>query len=725
MTEPSAHAIEIARFLDSTAAPAMVRAGVEANNANAIVDEIQRSLGPNAGWFDLWAAIDNQVGSAQSDLQNSLLDFRSSFENECLNAAVIRIEKAFAQSPEDGWREWLKTLAEALSNFRLIFSKRLFEPRFPFRETDREYVEQLRTAVSYMSRGQWMESYKYLNYLSEHDWLPAAARGRLLSILGQIQSIHFAVDPAAQELFETAEKLAPEDGSVLSAVGQFWQKTGNISKAEEYFNRGMKFASHMPNAYCDLGDLYDSRGDAEKAKSFYETAVKACPGYSLGYGKLMSFLGRPQNLEAHESELLPLLKTGIIVSPEDEYQLYVDYGNIYLQNLQFDKAREAYQKAIDLDPARPYSHVFMAQSYEKEERFEDAKQVYRNLLVVAPDSYEGGFGLALLAQQSEEWAEALEWYQKTSRTVTELAPTFDARVAEMYARLKDYEKAEEIATSALRTDTNNEAARSVLITIAGDYYREQNKRAEAIRVYDQMFEIVGDSYTADYHNLRGNLNYYFEDYEQAASEYRLALKAADKPVFHRNLSLACRQTKQYEEAAVELKKAFDLDKDVATYNKERSLLLNAEANDFYALENYRKSIDLYTEALACDATDEVIHSNLAGAWENLKEPGMAAQAIANAITSYQNARSINSSEKYTLAIDRLTAKKAFLESYGESATAWLPLVTPIAVEVAPDLVPLVQGKDGNPLSEEMRLRLSEMRARVQEFLWRLITRRSF
>jgi flagellar biosynthesis component FlhA/tetratricopeptide (TPR) repeat protein len=711
MTEHST-ATEIERLLQA-AGPAMVRAGVEVNSARAILDEIENSLDQEAGWHDVWAAIDNKVAIAQPELQRNLIEFRSWFETELTATALNRIKEAFAKSADDGWREWVKTLAEAVSNFRFVLSARLCEPPFPFRESDRETSNQLRTCINYLGQGRWMEGYTYLDYLGSQEWLPAKVRARLLSMLGQIQLIHFDVQAAAKEFFDTAERLAPNDGVVLSAVGQYWIKSEKDENATACFTRAIEIAPQIPNAYCDLGEFYEGKGDLEKAKSLYEAAIKACPGNSLGYGKLMAFLGLPANLERHENDLLLLMKTGIIVSPEDEYQYYLDYGSIYDKSFQYEKSRASFQQAIDFDPSRPYGYVAMAQSHERENQFDAAKEIYRKIIEMMPDSVEGYLGLAILAHQAKEWSEALEWYQKTPRNVKNLAGTLDAKVAEMHARLKEYDKAEEIAKQVLRADKTNEAAKSVMQTIAGDFYRELNDRAEAIRVYNEMFDIIGDSYTADYHNLLGNLNYYFEDYQQAANEYRLALKAGDKPVFHRNLALACRQTKFYEEAEAELKKAFELDKDERTYNKERSLLLNTEGNDFFALGNYGKSIELYKAALACDATDDVIHSNLAGAWENLKEPGRAAVSIAEAIAAYQRANALKASEKYALAIEKLSAKVAFLQRYGESASGWVPIVTPIAVEVSSDLIPLVEGSDGASLSDQMTACLGKMKAGIQ------------
>ena len=127
----------------------------------------------------------------------------------------------------------------------------------------------------------------------------AKVRARLLSMLGQIQLIHFGVEPAAKEFLDTAERLAPNDGVVLSAVGQYWVRAGkDEEKATACFKRAIEVAPQIPNAYCDLGEFYEGKGDLEKAKSLYEAAINACPGNSLGYGKLMAFLAVRQTWNA-------------------------------------------------------------------------------------------------------------------------------------------------------------------------------------------------------------------------------------------------------------------------------------------------------------------------------------------------------------------------------------------------------------------------------------------
>src|SRR4029450_12690308 len=115
------------------------------------------------------------------------------------------------------------------------------------------------------------------------------------------------------------------------------------------------------------------------------------------------------------------------------------------------------------------------------------------------------------------------------------------------------------------------------------------------------------------------------------------------------LGLVYKELRQYSEAAIQFEKAFELDQDRAARDKELSLLFNMQGNDFYALSQYRPAIDMYTRAIERDPNNDVIQSNLAGAWENLREAGTTFEALDTAIAAYEKANSINATEKYQRA----------------------------------------------------------------------------
>src|SRR5262249_16616781 len=143
------------------------------------------------------------------------------------------------------------------------------------------------------------------------------------------------------------------------------------------------------------------------------------------------------------------------------------------------------------------------------------------------------------------------------------------------------------------------------------------------------------------------------------------------------------------------------------------LLRNEEANDCYVQGNYRHAAELYENAIKFDPTDPVIHSNLGGAWEQVREPERRMEALNKAIAAFRGAQNINASPKYDKKIDRLEQKKNFASLYGEKPLDWLHVVTPIAVEVASNLVRYIEGSAPGTLSEELLEHATLMRERVE------------
>jgi type III secretory pathway component EscV/tetratricopeptide (TPR) repeat protein len=711
--------VDIKELVNSTAAAAQ-RAGLDTGVVGNALESLRAAVTGDPSVFDLWLLVDEQIGKAQSHDLQQLIRLRTCFEEEMYAAVGRRMNGAFEQAHDIGWKAWLGMLADAITRFRLTFSDRLFEYSFPFQESDKETLRRLRKAVRYMDQIRWPEAYEQLRYLAGQDFLPALIRARLLCILAQIQLFHFRNGAAAHDFLDTAEYLSPDEPRVLSVWGDYWITENDlgekdIEKARSYYERAIAMGPTTPGGYVGVGEYFENeKEDLEEARRWYQKAIDAAPGDSLGYTKLFRLFGRPEFFKEHAPELVPLMERAIAVSPEDEYQLHVDFGNVYEQNLQPPEARNWYQKAIALDPSRPSAYVALAQSFEKENRFDEAKPIYSKVIEMVPESYEGYLGLGWVAEQQGKWEEALEWYQRTPKHVKELAGLFQARVGEMVAKLKRYSEAEEIEKQLLRIDKNNETAKSVLQTIADEYYKEHDDREKAIRLYGEIFEILGNSYSADYHNRLGNVSYFYDDYKHAASEYRLAIEAYPRnAVFHRNLALAYKELKQYEQCTNELSEALRLDGETDLFNKEMALRLNAEANDYYGLGDFRKAIELYGTAIDYDPTNDVIHSNLGRGWENIKEPGTRVEALDKAIDASQKAYDIKANEKYAADIEALLSKKEFALRYGENAADRVHLVTPIAVELAENLVSFVEGSTPNSLSEELSTHLADMKTRVE------------
>lgn len=698
-------------------------AGLDATVTREPITRLRLLAGEAENIFEFWFEIDNEIGRADSDnLAHELIKLRASFEDELFKSTLKDVGVQFEQSAERGWQSFVNVLAEAVMRFRHGFAGQLLEANLPFSESQRAAGLELRGAVRFMSQARWPEAYEQLGRLAQFDFLQPLVRARLAVMLAQIELFHFRNAVQAKKFYDQAEQLAPNDGKVLSAVGEYWLTEKDAEQVDQtdyeralsYYERARAASPNVALPYAYMGEYFETvKKDLAAAQVWYQRAIDAAPGDGFGYVKLLKLFGKPELFKSHEPDLTRLLKQIIAVGPEDEYQTYTDYGSAYEQNLQFETASEWYEKAITLDPDRPLGYVAIAQLREKENRIDDARMVYRRLLEICPDSYEGYLGLAWLAEREEKWDEALDWYQRTPRTVKELSGLFQARVGEMQARLKNYAAAERIEKELLRVDPRNETAKAVLHTIVDDYYKELNDRAAAMRLLDEMHQIIGAGYLSDYHNRVGNLDYFLGEYHSASQHYRKAVAAkSGNAVFHRNLALALKEISQYEEAARELNTALELDSDKSAFDSEMALLINAQANDYYAAGDYEKAVELYDKAIVHDSNNDIIFSNLAAAWENVPS-ATPAEKLNQAIRAYTKAEEIKPAKKHSRKLAIAQSKQEIVLRYGDRAIDWQFMVTPIVVEVASDVVPLIEGDAAAGLAEDLTASLNAMKTRIQ------------
>jgi type III secretory pathway component EscV/tetratricopeptide (TPR) repeat protein len=664
----------------------------------------------------LWSAFNEQVAEAETPAaKRQLNELRSLFREELIGAEIARIESAFRQSPDAGWIAWLSALAEAVSLFRVPVGIRLCKHPFAFPESKRQTVESSADLIHYMDQDRWPEAYEQVEFLSEQDFLPALTRARLLLILAQIQMRIFDKRELAKELIDAAERLAPRDGTVLSTLAEYWlAEKDAAAKAKSYYQRALELAPGTPDGYIGMGDQCERDNQLESAEEWYRKAMAAAPGLNAGCVKLLKLYSGMQFFAARESELRPLMERAIAAEPEAEYQMYVELGNAYARNQRFEQAHEWFEKAIALNETTPGGHIAIAQCYERQLRNEEAETAYQKAIAVAPSCYDGYWGLTWLYEQEERWADALEWYQKTPQHRKEWASLVRAKIGEMHSRLGNLTEAEDILKRELRADGNNSAAKDYLEKVAEDYYRVRGEKDAAVRLYGEIFEILGDSYQGSYHSLLGNLYYSVGDYERATAEYRQAtVYGPTNAVFCRNLSAAYEQLGDFERAEEELKRARKIDHDEAKFNKEMARLLNSQGNRYFTRGDFHAAVQSYTRAIEFNPNDAMLSSNLGDAWEQLKEPGKTLEHLDKAIEAYRRAHSLKSHEGYANTIKRLGRKKEFVARYGEKALDWAHVVTPLAVEIAGDLIPFTAGSAEGDLSETVSRQVFDMRARIK------------
>jgi type III secretion protein V len=152
-----------------------------------------------------------------------------------------------------------------------------------------------------------------------------------------------------------------------------------------------------------------------------------------------------------------------------------------------------------------------------------------------------------------------------------------------------------------------------------------------------------------------------------------------------------------------------------TYRDEIKLIYNNAGNDEYAAERYKEAIDKYHEAIKTDPEDHVLHSNLALAWERLREPGKRVEHIGNALSALAVAHRLSpENHEYEERLKKLEEMKHYVTRFGENVLDKVPLVAPIAMAIAEDLVQYVEGCSSGALSDKLTESLEGLRARIKE-----------
>jgi len=687
-------------------------AGADMMAAVRTLERVRTSFLAGKDAFEIWQVLDEEIGTADvTTLQPMLVVLRKWFDRQLITQQQERLRGWIEHDQALGWREWLRTFAEALSRWRLLLCQALVDPAWlalePFSP-----VQNLERTLRLIFHERWTEVYKFFQYLGGQDVVPPCTRAHILVSLGQIHLYHFRFLDQALTWFQQAQSLAPNQGAVLAALASYHQENGDLSVARTYCEQAMQAAPDRPEGYVAMGDLAARQGKHEEASSWYQTSITKCAYNSTAYTRLISVYAGPGRIEKYGAYIPALAERAIAVDETGEYSAYVSVGDAYSGGKGYDQAHSWYQKAIQLDSSRSGAYISRGLAYvdEGESKYDAAQGAFEKAIEVAPEAYAGYWQLGLLCESRERWKEAAYNFAKVGEVQPEFRPYTLAKAGRMQWQMGDLQNAEASIFEALRLDPTIDVG--TLVEMTKDY-DSAGKPDEALRIFAEIRKIKGDSDEASHQNRLGNFYYAKKEYKTATQHYSLAIQADPKTaVYYSNLAGALRRLRDWK-AVRELwnRSPAEIREDEGLRGTVSSAW-NDEGNEKYDKGEYGRAIELYTEAIALDPKDAVLRSNLAGAWE--LNPTTDLSHLDSAISAVQEAcRLAPDNRKYGRELERLQALRRLVPAFGAKTLERVPVVTPIAVEVAGDILPLVQG-EGNDLAPDLQELVKVMRTEILE-----------
>jgi tetratricopeptide (TPR) repeat protein len=679
--------------------------------AATLLERLRRSLLTEPDGFEIWRAIDREVATADArTVRPALISLRDWYAHQLFSRVEDKLRESFHVGSAQAWREWLTYYAEAVARWRPLLCQRLVEMPLSFPEQFSQPFD-FRKYTRLLIQQRWTELHHFLRYLGEQEFLNPVTRGQMLVMVGLIYLYQFAFADRAMSNFKQAEKLAPDGGFVLAAMGSYYDEAKDSVAATSYFEKSVQAAPDEANGYLGFGDMADKSGQVEDARKWYQEALNKAADDGSACARLIAIYGRPDQIERYESYIGPLAERAMAVDETGKYSLLVALGNAYASGKRFEDAHRWFSEAIALDPAQLAAYTAEGSTYLDGENNEDAAIAsFRQAVEVAPEAYDGYWLLGTVYEKQEKWADAAQQYALAGERMPEFRAISLSKLGEMQWKLKQYDNAERTLFESLRLDSTRYP--SALISIADEYYKTGGKPEQALKIYGDIRDIKGESFEATYHNQIGNLHFSKGRYDLAAQCYQRAIQADPATAtYYSNFLQAAQELKDWDGARAWLKGVPEQIQKDSAVRAQLALIRNAEANAVYDQSEYAQAIELYRQAIEFSPEDAVLHSNLAGALEQHKALGP--ERYAQALEEVRKASQLDPARAdFKRRIKRLEEYVRWAPIVGENVLGRTPQVTPIVLEVGSGLVPFFEGHGASSLSEGATKAIDKLRERT-------------
>jgi Flp pilus assembly protein TadD len=217
----------------------------------------------------------------------------------------------------------------------------------------------------------------------------------------------------AQEAYQQALALAPDNADALNLLGTALLQLGQAEQAIEYLRRAARGLRNHPGVIGNLAQAYFALGRYEESRETFRKASRLDPRearFQLGIATSLAMEGKFAEAET-------LLRRLVDRFP-DNALVWFNLGNVLRDRKRPEEAIESYGKALALDPQLIDARNNLGGVLHALQRFEDAEREYRTCVETAPDYILAQCNLASVIMDLGRFHEA----EALCREIVGLAP---------------------------------------------------------------------------------------------------------------------------------------------------------------------------------------------------------------------------------------------------------------------------------------------------------------
>jgi tetratricopeptide (TPR) repeat protein len=449
--------------------------------------------------------------------------------------------------------------------------------------------------------------------LAEDD----VSKARYSCLLGDLFSVRLDHERAV-EAFRSATVFQSPVAEYHLRMGRACIRWREFPEALSSLQKAIDLDPKHAEPPFDLGILHSAKKEFAAAIRCFEDAIRLKSDYTEAYTQLAT---NHQKLGQWD-KAVDAFRRAIQSDPAKAASHWNNLGTLYLEHKQFDDAVTSFRSAIDLSKTTPAFHSNLALVFANSGRFEDAVRVCAEAEDADPANATQyrleRSELLLKAGKNEDAAQVL-------REALSLAPpdiSLYLKVANASWDQKQDETAEEACRTALdllKLHPSFEGFMSIVLA-----YRARGKSDKALELLESEERARPEERHACL-NLKGIVHHHNGRYETAQKEYRLAIDAKpSEPLYHANLGEALRKLNDLPGAAAEYRKAIEL-------SPKNDLAQNQLGNILLEQEEFEQALKAYAKAKELSPGKAVHHANLATAYYRLSQKIECAAALRRAL----------------------------------------------------------------------------------------------
>lgn len=285
---------------------------------------------------------------------------------------------------------------------------------------------------------------KAIELLGEGHYMESALRAKqryfeamLLRMKGDGPSLENALEKIMEAI-----SLEPKGAHLFNELGLIRSGLGDAEKERQAYQEARALAPAWVMPVYNLSIAIREQGNLDSALLLITNAI----GLSPGFAPAIIQQAQLQYLKGMFSEAEATFERGLTLAPADANAPEAHYfmGNIYLKTDRPEKAKEAFEKAILLDPAHPYAHFGLGIALKELKEEQQAIEAFLKNLEITPDYLSPYYSISILyaAQNKPELAlsyleKALEKGYRNQEKIAE-EPAFEGlRQSEGFRKLMD------------------------------------------------------------------------------------------------------------------------------------------------------------------------------------------------------------------------------------------------------------------------------------------------